>query len=163
MYIVFLFLFKFFFQLKLLPELTFQGEQKAKRKKSNGDDCIVISDDENGENSKSEKVKTKVEVDEKMDMNDERGDTPPVLESEDSLPDQQKLSQNPTWSFIDTPDHLNVLINSLNTRGFRECSLRTTLLELKPLLQHSLKECPTDILSMPEEKADQARIQVSCF
>ncbi|CAG5126855.1 unnamed protein product [Candidula unifasciata] len=146
-------------KLKLLPELTFQGEQKVKRKKSNGDDCIVISDEENGASGKNKNVKLKEEVDEKMDVNDERRDTPPVLESEDSLPDQQKLSQNPTWSFIDTPEHLDVLINSLNTRGFRECSLRTALMELKPLLEHSLKECPTDILSMPEEKAEEARIQ----
>lgn len=134
-------------------------------KKSNGDDCIVISDDENGEKSnKNTTRKPKEEGEEKMDTNDDAQDMPPVLESETVLPDKQKLSQNPTWSFIDTPEHLAALINCLNTRGFRECSLRSALIELRPLLEQSLRDCPTDMLSLPEDRGEEeARIQVSCW
>ena len=165
------------FQPKLLPELTFQGENKENNTKSNGDDCIVISDDENGDKKSTEgtnvkeevtaekkEIETKEEVTGKKKEIEVNGrDTPPVLKSEKSLTEQQKRStKKPTWAFIDTPEHLDALIACLNTRGFRECALRTALMELKPLLQQTLRECPTDMLSLPEDGGEEkARIQVS--
>lgn len=88
----------------------------------------------------------------------DRNEAPPVLESED----KPVPLQNPTWSFIDTPEHLAALIACLNTRGFRECALRTALIELKSLLESILKECPSDMLCLPEDGGEEkARIQVS--
>ncbi|GFR75026.1 bromodomain adjacent to zinc finger domain protein 1A [Elysia marginata] len=148
-------------KLKLLPELTFQGENKENSTKSNGDDCIVISDDENGE-KKSLNMGKKEEVsEEKKEVETIGRDTPPLLKSETSVTEQQKqFTRKPTWAFIDTPEHLDALIVCLNTRGFRECALRTALMELKPLLQQSLRECPTDMLSLPEDGGEEkARIQ----
>ena len=152
----------FFSQPKLLPELTFQGENKENSTKSNGDDCIVISDDENGD-KKSVETNLKEEVtDVKKDIEVNGRDTPPILKSEASLSEKQKqIAKKATWAFIDTPEHLDALIACLNTRGFRECALRTTLMELKPLLQQSLRDCPTDMLSLPEDGGEEkARIQV---
>ncbi|XP_035825711.1 bromodomain adjacent to zinc finger domain protein 1A [Aplysia californica] len=149
-------------KLKLLPELSFQGEDKenSSARKANGDDCIVISDDENGEKQGRSNGAKSLDVKEETAEGSNDRDSPPVLESMDSLPDQQKQSQNPTWSFIDTPEHLDALIACLNTRGFRECALRSALMELKALLVHSLRDCPTDMLSLPEDGGEEkARIQ----
>ncbi|GFN82816.1 bromodomain adjacent to Zinc finger domain protein 1a [Plakobranchus ocellatus] len=148
---------------KLLPELTFQGEDKENGTKSNGDDCIVISDDENSDKkSVASDTKVKEEATDTIKETDINGrDTPPVLESESSLPESHKQSQKTMWAFIDTPEHLDALMACLNTRGFRECALRTALKELKPLLQQSLRDCPTDMLSLPEDGGEEkARIQI---
>lgn len=183
-----------------MPQLTFQGEQKENgRAKTNGDDCIVISDEENGEDSNLKKeveIKTEVQEsvndtqpkteDKNLDLDTvgdvqkssdsgldsiksegvqveersipERDDSPPVLESQSSVPE----AHNPTWTFIDTPELLDALVECLNVRGFRESSLRAALLELRPLLVKSLKDCPTDMLSLPEDGGEEkARIQVN--
>ncbi|CAL1546882.1 unnamed protein product [Lymnaea stagnalis] len=143
-------------KLKLLPELTFQGENKENSKKSNGDDCIVISDAESDVSEKKENVAKK---EEEMEV-DGGSESPPVLESEKPLLGNKTQSQNPTWAFIDTSEHLEALIACLNTRGFRECALRSALQELRSILDHSLKDCPTDMLSLPEDGGEEkARIQ----
>lgn len=64
------------------------------------------------------KDETKEKGKEEVKVNGCDRDTPPLLESMDVTTETPK-SQNPTWSFIDTPDHLDALIGCLNARGFR--------------------------------------------
>lgn len=133
---------------------------KVKREQ-NGVDSTSSSQDEKkttdakNKNSNSEIVKT-----EDSSLLD-KDDSPPVLESEGTARESQG---NPTWSFIDTPELLDALLECLNARGYRECSLKASLLELKPLLSKSIRNCPTDMLSLPEDGGEEkARIQVSNF
>ena len=133
--------------MSLLPELSIQDNKI--NGKVNGGDCIVIDSDEdsrdketkvNGENgidhgtdgskeTKKEKVKEEVKEEVNGDVKEKvkteikvngcDRDTPPLLESMDTTPEESPKSQNPTWAFIDTPEHLDALITCLNGRGFR--------------------------------------------
>ncbi|XP_059156185.1 bromodomain adjacent to zinc finger domain protein 1A-like isoform X2 [Physella acuta] len=133
-----------------------KGENKENSKKSNGDDCIVISDAESDSSDVKEEDDSNRGNKSKNDTRMDTSEAPPVLESED----KPVPLQNPTWSFIDTPEHLAALIACLNTRGFRECALRTALMELKSLLESILKDCPSDMLCLPEDGGEEkARIQ----
>ena len=180
----------FIFQLKLLPELSIQdkgksngndcividsdedgGDKTNESKKENGQvgekpEMKEENDVKNGQiNGEKEPEKdsenAKEETSEEKPSTTARN-TPPLLESMEKSPDSPAPTQNPTWAFIDTPEHLDALIACLNSRGFRESVLKAALQELRPLLKQSLKDCPSEILSLPEDGGEEkARIQVS--
>ncbi|XP_013069196.2 bromodomain adjacent to zinc finger domain protein 1A-like isoform X1 [Biomphalaria glabrata] len=132
------------------PQPPVSKEEKENNKRTNSDECIVISDAESDTSDKKN-------MDEK-DVKEEKMEVTEDLKLENS--ETEKQSHKPIWKFLDTPEHLDALIACLNTRGFRECSLRTSLMELKPVLSHALQDCPTDILCLPEDGGEEkARIQ----
>ena len=149
-------------------ENTEQTDTKSdvQKKEENGDSKtadVVSPTVEKKEEASNSSDKSEVKKEETDKSEENRGDSPPLLENMDTalLDDAQSQSQNPTWAFIDTPEHLDALLVSLNPRGFRETALKAALLELRPLLVQSLRECPTDILSLPESGGEEkARIQV---
>lgn len=55
------------------------------------------------------------------------------------------------WSYIHTKEDLTNLIDSLNPLGTRESALRTQLEELQEKIISHLKDCPTDLLTIPDD------------
>ena len=62
--------------------------------------------------------------------------------------DQIKNRGQTKWSFYNTAEDINKLIDCLNPRGYREGPLRQTLLEHKNILIKNIEKCPVNLLSV---------------
>ncbi|XP_018590330.1 bromodomain adjacent to zinc finger domain protein 1A isoform X2 [Scleropages formosus] len=54
------------------------------------------------------------------------------------------------WSFYSSPEEVEMLIDALNPRGYRECSLKEALLQEKERIMQVLCNCPIDRYHHPE-------------
>ena len=86
---------------------------------------------------------------------EENGDTAVDVEEMPALVLQsvheQIASRNSvTWAFFNTEAQVERLFEALNMRGYREGQLRQALHEQKPLLEKSIKECPSSQLCLPQ-------------
>ncbi|XP_071081443.1 bromodomain adjacent to zinc finger domain protein 1A-like [Haliotis cracherodii] len=116
------------------------------------EEVIVISDSDS--ESRTASKDGEMEVDEPPVLDDE---PPPALES---LAAQQISNRKKTmWSFLDTSDQLNELLDCLNSRGFRERELKQSLFEIKSTVVKSIHQCPVEDLSLPPDAMEEARVK----
>jgi bromodomain adjacent to zinc finger domain protein 1A len=52
-----------------------------------------------------------------------------------------------TWGYFNSPDELETLIDSLNSRGLRESELKKMLLQEKPRILSSMEKCTSCLLN----------------
>lgn len=95
------------------------------------EDVVEISDDDEDEESEEEEEELPP-----LDLNC------PVVKQIVERPRYQ-------WSYIASEEQFEALIISLNMRGFREGSLRQTLVEHKSRILGLIDKCPTKSLSVP--------------
>ena len=86
--------------------------------------------------------------------------TQPEKNLYESVHDQISNRNGVRWAYYSTPMELDRLINSLNSRGFREGPLRQCLLDQKRMIESKLDLCPVDILSIDE--TDEAKKDLAC-
>ncbi|KAL3873559.1 hypothetical protein ACJMK2_036658 [Sinanodonta woodiana] len=103
-------------------------------KKDKGD-CIVIDE----ENSNPPQLEA-----------EERAEPPPMIHSPATL-QLQNMSLH-QWAYFATEEEIEKLIESLNSRGFRESALKQSLLEQKVRIIETISKCPVSLLSVEEEK-----------
>ncbi|XP_033735417.1 bromodomain adjacent to zinc finger domain protein 1A-like [Pecten maximus] len=112
------------------------------------DEVVTISDDD------SQQGKT-----ENMDI--DQG--PPML---DSLASKQ-IMEGPKhmWTYISSTEQFEQLINSLNTRGYRESALKQSLMDQKSRVVELIEKCPTKSLcsapAVPERLMEDRERSVS--
>lgn len=70
----------------------------------------------------------------------------------------ENYTERVTWSYFNTPEEINELIESLNTRGFRERALQQSLEIVRDLILDHISNCPVDKLNVNIEKKD-AKLQ----
>ncbi|XP_060068944.1 bromodomain adjacent to zinc finger domain protein 1A-like [Ylistrum balloti] len=113
-----------------------------------GDEVVTISDDD------SQQSKT-----EGMDI--DQG--PPIL---DSLASKQ-IMEGPKhmWTYISSAEQFEELINSLNSRGYRESALKQTLIDQKSRVLELIGKCPVKSLctapAVPERLTEERERSVS--
>lgn len=73
------------------------------------------------------------------------------------LPDPSRV----TWSFFNTEEELNALIDSLNPRGIREKVLKEQLESQKELILFHIKKCPQDKLQVDPALIEQKIEQIT--
>lgn len=73
------------------------------------------------------------------------------------MPDPTRV----TWSFLNTEDELNALIDSLNPRGIREKQLKEQLESQKDLILFHIKNCPQDKLQVDPALIEQKIEQIT--
>lgn len=65
-----------------------------------------------------------------------------------------------TWTFLNTEEELNALIDSLNPRGFREKLLKEQLESQRELILFHMKKCPIDKLQVDPSTIEQRIEQI---
>lgn len=103
---------------------------KSEPVKANGG-AIVISDDDDSKSAIIDVDKTSEEI-----------ETPAVKQIKDCYKHK--------WSFFSTPEDVDVLISSLNSRGFRENALKHALVDNKFHILNSVGKVQMDLLHIPE-------------
>ena len=92
-----------------------------------------------------------VMVDEDSKLNGEVTDT--ALPSTISVHEQCKNHGKVRWAFFTTPEQIDLLIDGLNSRGFREGALKSVLQEQKHLIMDAIEKCPFSQLRAEEPAA----------
>ena len=89
---------------------------------------------------KANGVDTQMEVDEKPDQS---------FASVHELLENRKKCH---WSYYSTGKELDMLIESLNPRGFREGQLKQSLIDMKSSIVNNIDKCPVHMLTITKDK-----------
>lgn len=114
--------------------------ENSERKKVNGGDAIVISDDEDSK-PPSLDLEAKTEL-------------PKSVETEAIKQIQNIKEKNCKWAFFTCEEDVNKLLQSLNGRGHRERALKQAINEHKIKILDTINKVPMDLLNIPLDDKD---------
>lgn len=66
---------------------------------------------------------------------------------DNNCPVHEQKDNRLTWGYFNSPDELETLIDSLNSRGLRESELKKMLLQEKPRILSSMEKCTNCLLN----------------
>lgn len=116
-----------------------------KLKDAVGEDVIEISDDDDSRPPILEKEEVK--------------EPPPMVETPASKQITERIVHK--WAFFTAEEDIECLINSLNSRGFRESMLKSAIIDNKNKLLEVVTEVPVELLNIPEEEMKENSVMMS--
>ncbi|EDV91500.1 bromodomain adjacent to zinc finger domain protein 1A [Drosophila grimshawi] len=132
--------------------LKLYGDDSDKRPKNTGKQSL-----ENKENQENLLINDHGQSAEPMDLtgDDDEHSTPTQTEllmcsgdATNCIVHNEQHDKRQIWTYIHQKDEIDALIRSLNPLGLREAELLEELTQMRALIEHHVKYCPHDMLSL---------------
>lgn len=140
-----------------VPQINTKSDTQHKDEKGTGSDKENESfDGKTHGNINGEITIKSSENEEKMQVDEDDKLSVATESIQDLIARKSKIQ----WGFYNTEQEIDMLIESLNARGFREGPLKLALLEHKKTIFEQLPSCPVNSLVITKEEADSAREKI---